>query len=752
MSRDDSKNITKIFIDYKAAVNTAVQYDNEMNYSEAMNYYQKALDISNQIANLPQNSYAVAIKQKNYGVQQRLCELRSQQQLQNPTENVQYPAKPISNPQNNQKQNKIPPKSEYPKVELLSQNQNQYENPPKTQVPNACQQNDLYNQNQPKLYENPPKTQYPNQYQQINVYNQQKYDITNQNKQKQYENPPKTQYPMQYQQNNLYNPPKYEMNNQNQPKQYVNPPKTQYPNQYQQNNLYNPSIYTPPNQPPKYENPPKTQYPNQYQQNNIYNPSVYAPPNPQKKDENRQEIQKPNLIQQNFYYNPQKQPENPNSNLQKQSKKSPNEIPQKFQKQSRARSPPDLIRNPHQQKNSKQIANPENKELDFHPSKSKVMSIIKSTESSDDDSIQKANKRTKKPSKTSSDPKTNNSDFFTFELDNNDESPSKSSPKQNRPKRSKSTKAMRSSKSPNHSLPPLLSNIVVQYDMFTIERKIGSGSYGVVYLVKENSTNKEYALKEIESPIISRLSEQQLLREIELMNLARHPLVCHLRGFSFFSQSTIGHHPFIVTDYYPNGSLEHVVSGKRKFNATQKLIVLYGIANAMAYLHNIGIVHRDLKPDNVLLDQNDYPIVCDFGLSKLMEMPSLRQTTAAGSPVYMAPELMKREIYTNSIDVYAFAYICFELLTETLAFDEVKDIATLVNLVCNDKRRPNLNGFDEAVLPKVFKKLISRCWSDNYEDRPSFKNIVGYFHKGILRIQGVDEKKFKDFISSVPKL
>ena len=171
----------------------------------------------------------------------------------------------------------------------------------------------------------------------------------------------------------------------------------------------------------------------------------------------------------------------------------------------------------------------------------------------------------------------------------------------------------------------------------------------------------------------------------------------------------------------------------------------------MAYLHSLGIVHRDLKPDNVLLNQNDYPIVCDFGLSKFMERPNLRQTTAAGSPVYMAPELMKRLEYTYSIDVYAYSYICFELLTETMAFNDVKDVITLVNLVCEDKR-PQMNGFSEAVLPKDFKRFISKAWSNNPDERPSFKSILSYFRKGILRIQGVNEDKFKNFMLSISKL
>ena len=77
-------------------------------------------------------------------------------------------------------------------------------------------------------------------------------------------------------------------------------------------------------------------------------------------------------------------------------------------------------------------------------------------------------------------------------------------------------------------------------------------------------------------------------------------------------------HPIIITEYMSNGSLEKMLylnkksSAPPEFTSNKKYIILLGVALGMKYLHHKGIIHRDLKPDNILLDDNLYPHICDF--------------------------------------------------------------------------------------------------------------------------------------------
>lgn len=77
--------------------------------------------------------------------------------------------------------------------------------------------------------------------------------------------------------------------------------------------------------------------------------------------------------------------------------------------------------------------------------------------------------------------------------------------------------------------------------------------------------------------------------------------------------------PTIFTDYMPNGSVANLIKTKPKFPLSKRYIILLGISIGMKCLYSHKIIHRDLKPDNVLLDKNDHPHICDFGISKIAD-------------------------------------------------------------------------------------------------------------------------------------
>ena len=95
------------------------------------------------------------------------------------------------------------------------------------------------------------------------------------------------------------------------------------------------------------------------------------------------------------------------------------------------------------------------------------------------------------------------------------------------------------------------------------------------------------------------------------------------------------------------------------WSPTKKYICLLGISDAMRFLHKCGIIHRDLKPQNILVDSNFYPKVCDCGLSRCFSM-----TGQIGTPLYMSPEMFEdEEHFGPAVDVYAFAILAYEIVT-----------------------------------------------------------------------------------------
>ena len=166
------------------------------------------------------------------------------------------------------------------------------------------------------------------------------------------------------------------------------------------------------------------------------------------------------------------------------------------------------------------------------------------------------------------------------------------------------------------------------------------------------------------------------LRESLILHKLNHPSIVKFYGInlhSFDNPMTLS--PTILTEYCVNGSLK-VLLDKKKNNISDSNCLL-GISDAMRYLHRGGIVHRDLKLENILIDNNYHPKVCDFGLSKcfsesLRNSMRLSMTGQVGTPLYMAPELYESDDdnYGPGVDVYAFSILQYEIVTGQEPFSE----------------------------------------------------------------------------------
>ena len=267
------------------------------------------------------------------------------------------------------------------------------------------------------------------------------------------------------------------------------------------------------------------------------------------------------------------------------------------------------------------------------------------------------------------------------------------------------------------------------------EKKLGEGGFGTVYVSHNIKDDKLYATKIIKLHDEFNGHDQMLLmREAIIHQQLNHPGIVGFKGVNFQSfNDSKKLEPSIITEYLPRGSLKEILKQEQKciadfaWDATKKYITLLGISHAMKYLHEHGIVHRDLKPENILVDDNYYPLISDFGLAHcfpktLSNNIELTMTGQIGTPLYMAPELLRGDKkYTGSVDVYAFSMIAYEIVAGKVPFSEEGEIISPVTIgmkVING-HRPK---FPVYVSNKM-QNLISRCWSDNHEERPSFDEI-----------------------------
>ena len=192
---------------------------------------------------------------------------------------------------------------------------------------------------------------------------------------------------------------------------------------------------------------------------------------------------------------------------------------------------------------------------------------------------------------------------------------------------------------------------------YKLVRKIGSGAFGTVWLAEKSTpiATMQVALK---LPHTTNIDLEALKREAEIWIQANgHPNVLRLIDADIYDDQIV-----IVSEYMRDGSLSKWLDGHGgsalSFKAASEMID--GVLAGLEHLHERHIIHRDLKPDNILL-QGHAPLLCDFGISRLLPSSSY-SLTIGGTPIYMAPEAFsyKRNAQT---DIWSVGIIFYQLLT-----------------------------------------------------------------------------------------
>lgn len=214
------------------------------------------------------------------------------------------------------------------------------------------------------------------------------------------------------------------------------------------------------------------------------------------------------------------------------------------------------------------------------------------------------------------------------------------------------------------------------------------------------------------------LTEIIALTKTKSSNNSTNPAILSFYGFNFNGLGK-NRNLTIITEYICNGSLSKSLPN---IPSSKRYIILLGIAKGMKYLHSLNIVHRDLKPENVLVDENFYPYISDFGQSKIIEktLKNAKIGTITGSLAYMAPEVLSEEspTYNCKIDTYSFSLIAYQLFTDIRPYENVQPHEILTEIpkgVC-----PDVNLIDNDYI----RSFLQKCWNPNPDERPSFDDIV----------------------------
>ena len=263
---------------------------------------------------------------------------------------------------------------------------------------------------------------------------------------------------------------------------------------------------------------------------------------------------------------------------------------------------------------------------------------------------------------------------------------------------------------------------------YTLERKLGGGAMGDVWLAEDSLLRKHVALKVLQPELAQkRDTVRRFLREVALAHSVTHPHV--VRIYDTGEEDGL---PFFTMEFLQGKSLEELLSGngeghgeRMEFPEIRRTAL--EVLDAMAAAHRVGVVHRDLKPGNVMLTHRG-AIVMDFGVAGIEEAPAgmpaadsvraLIRTEAGtifGSPAYMAPELWEGDSASVQSDLYAFGVLLYQMITGRLPYRAKTPAGYLQQLSAG--RAPPLRSLRPNT-PWHLVRLARRCMAAKREDRP----------------------------------
>ncbi|XP_063672423.1 serine/threonine-protein kinase Sgk3 isoform X5 [Pan troglodytes] len=223
-----------------------------------------------------------------------------------------------------------------------------------------------------------------------------------------------------------------------------------------------------------------------------------------------------------------------------------------------------------------------------------------------------------------------------------------------------------------------------------------------VLLAKRKLDGKCYAVKVLQKKIVLNRKEQKHImaeRNVLLKNV-KHPFLVGLH-YSFQTTEKL----YFVLDFVNGGELFFHLQRERSFPEHRARFYAAEIASALGYLHSIKIVYRDLKPENILLDSVGHVVLTDFGLCKEGIAISDTTTTFCGTPEYLAPEVIRKQPYDNTVDWWCLGAVLYEMLYGLPPF-YCRDVAEMYDNILHKplSLRPGVSLTAWSILEELLEK------------------------------------------------
>ncbi len=252
----------------------------------------------------------------------------------------------------------------------------------------------------------------------------------------------------------------------------------------------------------------------------------------------------------------------------------------------------------------------------------------------------------------------------------------------------------------------VMGKVAVEIPGYELESLIGHGGMAEVYVARQISLGRKVALKILLQTLSPDASfSSRFEREARTAAALRHPNIIKIYDTGIYE----GRY-YIAMEYLGSRTLRDLINEGIPPSLAVKYLVK--LANALDYAHTKGVIHRDIKPTNILLYQDNEPVLSDFGISRMVEGNSALTATGMmiGSPRYMSQEQARGATVDSRSDLYALGVVFYEMLTGTVPY-ETENTLALMYMHVNDaipRLPPELSRYQPVIDGLMAKKPDER--------------------------------------------
>ncbi|KAK9279633.1 hypothetical protein L1049_013312 [Liquidambar formosana] len=255
---------------------------------------------------------------------------------------------------------------------------------------------------------------------------------------------------------------------------------------------------------------------------------------------------------------------------------------------------------------------------------------------------------------------------------------------------------------------------------YIVGARIGSGSFAVVWRATHRRSGRQVAVKEIDKKDLNPMVSEHLMREIDILRNINHPNIIRL-----FEAIQTADKIYLVLEYCDGGDLARYVHRDGKVSEAVARHFMRQLAAGLQVLNEKNLIHRDLKPQNLLLSTKETtPLlkIGDFGFARSLKPQGLADTLC-GSPLYMAPEIIRSLKYDAKADLWSVGAILFQLVTGKPPFDGNSPLQLFQNITSRELQ------FPEGALEELHPDCVDLCRSllrQNPVERLSFREFFNH--------------------------